>query len=143
MPSQSEYDYFYQIVRDAKLNGIEIIEFKDIKTPQFRDKLLAAALQHGLMLKGAPEKIDFNAPHIQKLPPEARKELLLYNNREKSKEKILQHKEELRQQEERADTKRNHPAKKAAPNRNNCRSTNLLLRGCCRNILSALKDKSA
>lgn len=106
MPSQSEYDYFYQIVRDAKLNGIEIIEFKDIKTPQFRDKLLAAALQHGLMLKGAPEKIDFNAPHIQKLPPEARKELLLYNNREKSKEKILQHKEELRQQEERADTEK-------------------------------------
>lgn len=78
------YDYFYALVKTAVENGIEVIEFKNITTPEFRDKLLAAALQFkqkhkNLKLKNAPGAINLDAEHLKFMPPKARENLATYN----------------------------------------------------------------
>ena len=60
-------------------NGIKIISFKDIKTEEFRDKLLAAALEFDMKVKGAPEKINVNAPYLKSLPNKVKIKLGIYN----------------------------------------------------------------
>lgn len=77
------YEYFYQLLLTGKKNGLEIVVFNEIKTPEFRDKLLAAALELGLKLENAPEGIDITAAHIEKLPEVARKKLREYNKQQK------------------------------------------------------------
>lgn len=82
--SPLNYDYFYALIKAGIENGVEVIEFKDIKTPEFRDKLLAAALQFkqkhkNLQLKNAPGVIDLNAEHLKFMPPQARENLKKYN----------------------------------------------------------------
>lgn len=82
--SPLNYDYFYALIKAGIENGVEVIEFKDIKTPEFRDKLLAAALQFkqkhkNLQLKNAPGAIDLNAEHLKFMPPKARENLKTYN----------------------------------------------------------------
>ncbi len=78
------YDYFYALIKAGVENGVEVIEFKDIKTPEFRDKLLAAALQFkqkhkNLQLKNAPGVINLDAEHLKFMPPQARENLKKYN----------------------------------------------------------------
>ena len=73
------YDYFYSLVKAAHDSGADTIEFKDIKTPEFRDKLLAAALQFKMKLKNPPGAINLAAPHLQTIPPGCRHYLELHN----------------------------------------------------------------
>lgn len=61
------YDYVYALVKTAKENGIETIEFTDIKTKEFANMLMVASLQFGLKMSNQPEhQIDENAPYIPK-----------------------------------------------------------------------------
>ena len=73
------YDYFYALVKAAHDSGADTIEFNNIKTPEFRDKLLAAALQFKMKLKNPPGAINLNAPHLQSIPPGCRHYLELHN----------------------------------------------------------------
>ena len=77
------YDYFYALVKAARDSGADTIEFNNIKTPEFRDKLLAAALQFKMTLKNPPGVINLNATHIQSIPPGCRHYLELHNERTK------------------------------------------------------------
>lgn len=77
------YDYFYALVKAAHDSGADTIEFNNIKTPEFRDKLLAAALQFKMKLKNPPGVINLDATHIQSIPPGCRHYLELHNERAK------------------------------------------------------------
>lgn len=77
------YDYFYALVKAAHDSGADTIEFNNIKTPEFRDKLLAAALQFKMKLKNPPGVINLDAAHIQSIPPGCRHYLELHNERAK------------------------------------------------------------
>ena len=63
----------------ARHSELFIISFKDIKTEEFRDKLLAAALEFDMKVKGAPEKINVNAPYLKSLPNKVKIKLGIYN----------------------------------------------------------------
>jgi len=72
------YDYIYALAKTAKENGIEIIEFKDIKTPEFANMLMVASLQFGLNMENQPSyQIDENAPYI---PNHLKDKIKEYNN---------------------------------------------------------------
>ena len=73
------YDYFYALVKAARDSGADTIEFNNIKTLEFRDKLLAAALQFKMKLKNPPGAINLDAPHLQSIPPGCRHYLELHN----------------------------------------------------------------
>jgi len=74
------YDYVYALVKSAKENGIDEIEFKDIKDPKFADMLVVASLQFDMTMTGAPEyQIDGNARYI----PEKLKEKISKYNEDK------------------------------------------------------------
>ena len=60
-------------------NGIKVIAFNDIKTEEFRDKLLAAAVEFDMKVTGAPQKININAPHLKNLPNKVKIKLGIYN----------------------------------------------------------------
>lgn len=60
-------------------NGIKVIAFKDIQTDEFRDKLLAAALEFDMKVKDAPEKVNVNAPYLKTLPNKVKIKLGIYN----------------------------------------------------------------
>lgn len=77
------YDYFYALVKAAHDSGADTIEFNNIKTPEFRDKLLAAALQFKMKLKNAPGVINLEAKHLQSIPPGCRHYLELHNEKAK------------------------------------------------------------
>lgn len=51
-----DYEYFRMMMEANRKNGIKVIAFKDIQTDEFRDKLLAAALEFDMKVKDAPEK---------------------------------------------------------------------------------------
>ena len=74
-----DYEYFRMMMEANRKNGIKIISFKDIKTEEFRDKLLAAALEFDMKVKGAPEKINVNAPYLKSLPNKVKIKLGIYN----------------------------------------------------------------
>ena len=74
-----DYEYFRMMMDANRKNGIKIISFKDIKTEEFRDKLLAAALEFDMKVKGAPEKINVNAPYLKSLPNKVKIKLGIYN----------------------------------------------------------------
>lgn len=73
------YDYFYALVKAARDNGADTIEFNNIRTPEFRDKLLAAALQFKMKLKNPPGVINLEAEHLQSIPPGCRQYLTKHN----------------------------------------------------------------
>ena len=73
------YDYFYALVKAARDNGTDTIEFNNIRTPEFRDKLLAAALQFKMKLKNPPGVINLAAEHLQSIPPGCRQYLTKHN----------------------------------------------------------------
>lgn len=73
------YDYFYALVKAARDNGADTIEFNNIRTPEFRDKLLAAALQFKMKLKNPPGAIDLAAQHLDSIPPGCRQYLEKHN----------------------------------------------------------------
>ena len=78
------YDYFYALVKAAHDSGADTIEFNNIKTPEFRDKLLAAALQFKMKLKNPPGVINLEAKHLQSIPPGCKHYLELHNERTKT-----------------------------------------------------------
>ena len=79
------YDYVYALVKSAKENGIEEIEFKDIKTPEFANMLMVASLQFKMKMINAPEyQIDTNAKYI---PAKLRETINLYNEDKKPRVK--------------------------------------------------------
>lgn len=88
------YDYFYALVKAAHDNGADTIEFNNIRTPEFRDKLLTAALQFKMKLKNPPGVINLEAEHLQTIPPGCRQYLEKHNEavkkalRERGKEII-------------------------------------------------------
>ena len=73
------YEYFYQLLKTAKGNGLESVVFDDIKTEAFRTGLLAAALSLNLDIKKAPEGVDLTSEYTASLPDEAKKHLRRYN----------------------------------------------------------------
>jgi len=73
------YDYFYALVKAAHDNGADTIEFNNIRTPEFRDKLLVAALQFKMKLKNPPGVINLEAEHLQSIPPGCRQYLEKHN----------------------------------------------------------------
>lgn len=73
------YDYFYALVKAARDSGADTIEFNNIRTPEFRDKLLAAALQFKMKLKNPPGAINLQAEHLQSIPPGCRQYLEKHN----------------------------------------------------------------
>ena len=73
------YDYFYALVKAAHDSGADTIEFNNIRTPEFRDKLLAAALQFKMKLKNPPGVINLEAEHLQTIPPGCRQYLEKHN----------------------------------------------------------------
>lgn len=74
------YEYFRHLMETAKKNGVGIIAFdENIKTDEFRDKLLAAALEYGMQLKNAPVKINYNAPYLKDLPSAVKIKLGIHN----------------------------------------------------------------
>lgn len=98
-----KYEYFRQLMIDNKANGIGRIAFKKITTDDFRDKLLAAALEFGMQLEGAPKKVDINAPHLKDIPNSVRIKLGIHNGDitpsgkpvKDVKESILKHRDEV------------------------------------------------
>ena len=93
------YDYFYALVKAAHDSGADTIEFKDIKTPEFRDKLLAAALQFKMKVKNPPKDINLEANYMQTIPSGCRHYLELYkqqinNNYQHTNEQIINKKKE-------------------------------------------------
>ena len=80
-----DYDYFYALVEAASKNGIDTIEFKNIKSPEFQYKLLAAAKNFKMKLINppAPQNIDLKAEYIKSLPPSAQNYLSNYANSDK------------------------------------------------------------
>lgn len=74
-----DYEYFRQLMISYRKNNIGSIAFKNISTNEFRDKLLAAALEFDMKMIDAPEKIDINAPYLQKLPSSVKIKLGIYN----------------------------------------------------------------
>lgn len=74
-----DYEYFRMMMEANRKNGIKVIAFNNIKTEDFRDKLLAAALEFDMKVKGAPQKININAPHLKNLPNKVKIKLGIYN----------------------------------------------------------------
>ena len=62
----------------------QILGLINIKTPEFRDKLLAAALQFKMKLKNPPGVINLEAKHLQSIPPGCKHYLELHNERAKT-----------------------------------------------------------
>lgn len=75
-----DYDYFYALVKAAHDSGADTIEFNNIRTPEFRDKLLAAALQFKMKLKNPPGVINLEAEHLQTIPAGCRQYLEKHND---------------------------------------------------------------
>ena len=73
------YEYFRMMMEANRKNGIKVIAFKDIQTDEFRDKLLAAALEFDMKVKDAPEKVNVNAPYLKTLPNKVKIKLGIYN----------------------------------------------------------------
>lgn len=74
------YDYVYALVKSAKENGIDEIEFKDIKDSKFADMLVVASLQFDMKMTNAPEyQVDETARYI----PEKLKEKISKYNKDK------------------------------------------------------------
>lgn len=74
-----DYEYFRMMMEANRKNGIKVIAFKDIQTDEFRDKLLAAALEFDMKVKDAPKKVNVNAPYLKKLPNQVKIKLGIYN----------------------------------------------------------------
>ena len=74
-----DYEYFRMMMEANRKNGIKVIAFKDIQTDEFRDKLLAAALEFDMKVKDAPEKVNVNAPYLKTLPNKVKIKLGIYN----------------------------------------------------------------
>lgn len=74
-----DYEYFRMMMEANRKNGIKVIAFKDIQTDEFRDKLLAAALEFDMKVKDAPEKVNVNAPYLKTLPNQVKIKLGIYN----------------------------------------------------------------
>lgn len=74
-----DYEYFRMMMEANRKNGIKVIAFNDIKTEEFRDKLLAAAVEFDMKVTGAPQKININAPHLKNLPNKVKIKLGIYN----------------------------------------------------------------
>ena len=72
-------EYFRMMMEANRKNGIKVIAFKDIQTDEFRDKLLAAALEFDMKVKDAPEKVNVNAPYLKTLPNQVKIKLGIYN----------------------------------------------------------------
>ena len=75
------YEYFYQLLKTAKRNGIETISFDDIKTKEFATGLLAAALTLNLELENAPKGIDITTQYAKSLPKKVQNKLRSYNQK--------------------------------------------------------------
>lgn len=97
-----DYEYFRMMMEANRKNGIKVIAFKDIQTDEFRDKLLAAALEFDMKVQGAPEKVNINAPYLKKLPNNIKIKLGIYNGDitpPKSAEQIKENLQSKRRQE--------------------------------------------
>ncbi len=71
------YDYVYALVKSAKENGVDTIEFKDVKTPEFANMLMVASLQFDMQMQNQPEfMIDDTATYI---PPKLQSKISRYN----------------------------------------------------------------
>lgn len=71
------YDYVYALVKSAKENGVDTIEFKDVKTPEFANMLMVASLQFDMQMQNQPEfMIDDTAAYI---PPKLQNKISRYN----------------------------------------------------------------
>lgn len=109
------YEYFRRLVLDAKKNGVEVIAFNEIKTDEFRDKLLAAALEFGMQLQNAPAKINYNAPYLKDLPSAVKIKLGIHNGDLTAKgepvkdvlDRLKEHREKVLGHEEKPETKEN------------------------------------
>ena len=77
--SPLNYEYFRMMMEANRKNGIKVIAFKDIQTDEFRDKLLAAALEFDMKVQGAPQKVNINAPYLKTLPSNVKIKLGIYN----------------------------------------------------------------
>lgn len=91
-----DYEYFRMVMEANRKNGIKTIIFKDIKTEEFRDKLLAAALEYDMKLKGAPKNININAAYLKDLPSNVKYKLGVYNGDLKPEKTAEELKEILR-----------------------------------------------
>lgn len=74
-----DYEYFRMMMEANRKNGIKVIAFNNIKTEEFRDKLLAAAVEFDMKVMGAPQKININAPYLKTLPNKVKIKLGIYN----------------------------------------------------------------
>lgn len=71
------YDYVYALVKSAKENGVDTIEFKDIKTVEFANMLMVASVQFGMQMQNQPEyMIDDSAAYI---PAKLKEKIAKYN----------------------------------------------------------------
>lgn len=71
------YDYVYALVKTAKANGVDTIEFKDIKTVEFANMLMVASVQFGMKMQNQPEyMIDDSAAYI---PAKLKEKIAKYN----------------------------------------------------------------
>lgn len=75
------YEYFYQLLKAAKDNGLETVVFEDVKTKEFGIGLLAAALELELNIENAPEGLDLTPEYTDTLPKKVKNKLRDYNHK--------------------------------------------------------------
>ena len=53
-----DYEFFSKLVKEAKKDGLPGVTFEGEMTDEFKARLAAACLEHGMNMKNGPEKID-------------------------------------------------------------------------------------
>ncbi len=77
---EPDYEFLSAMARKAKLDEKKGIAFDEEMTPEFKAKLAAACVEHGLKMKDGPQFIDYKS-FEQDLSPELKAKIDQFNNK--------------------------------------------------------------
>lgn len=81
-----EYDKFVQAVKIEKADKTDIINFGNIQSEEYKQKLAAACIQEGMLMKNGPKSINLDLECFKGLNPEVKDKIEEYNRTQAAKE---------------------------------------------------------
>lgn len=81
-----EYEKFVKAVQIEKADKTDIINFGNIQSEEYKQKLAAACIQEDMLMKNGPKSIDLNLECFKDLKPEVKAKIEEYNRTQAAKE---------------------------------------------------------
>ena len=82
-----EYEKFVKAVQIEKAAKTDIINFGNIQSEEYKQKLAAACIQEGMLMSGGPKSIDLNLECFKDLDPEVKNKIEEWNQAQEAKRK--------------------------------------------------------